>query len=120
MDKDYIDAKVEAVRAQNDARFSEIRSDIIALGAKIDAKPVGATWWQNALIVAGAVGTVFAVLAYASDRFDSGVGSMGAVEEAIDAQREINASQDGRLDRILEVLEEQGTKSQESPPDGQD
>lgn len=73
----------------------------------------GATWWQNVLVVVGGIGIVFAVLAYASDRFDSGLNSMGAIEEALDAQRELNASQDQRLDRILSTLEVMNSSEEE-------
>lgn len=83
--------------AQNDARFAQVLARLDGLHP--------ATWQQNAAValstVVVALGLGFAVLAYASDRFDSGVGSMGAVEDAIDEQREINASQNERLDRIL-------------------
>ena len=48
---------------------------------------------------------VFAVLAYASDRFDSGVASMGAIEELLDTQREQNVEQNERIDRILVAIE---------------
>lgn len=97
--KHYLDAKVDAVKAQNDARFAEVLSKIDGLNP--------ATWWQNALLLAATVGTVFAILAYASDRFDGGIAAMGLIEEQIDAQREQNKSQEERLDRILKQLEVQ-------------
>ena len=98
MDKDYLDAKIEAVKAGNDASF-------VRLEAKIDGIQPGASWQQIAGIVFVAFTGAFAILAFASDRFDSGVSSMGAVEEALDAQREINAGQDARLGGVLTALE---------------
>lgn len=113
--KDYLDAKIETVRAQNDARFAELRSDISSLITKIDHLPTPLTFWQFVVglgsAVVAALGIVLAVLAYGSDRFDSGVSAMGAIEEALDAQRETNAMQDVRLDRILQALEA------ENPPE---
>lgn len=108
----HIDTKVEAVKAQNDARFGEVISRLDAMNP--------ATWWQNGLLLAAAIGFVFSILAYASDRFDSGVASMGAVEEALDAQREINAAQDLRLERILTAMEAQINQPQGSPEESQE
>lgn len=76
--KNYVDANMRAVKAENSSSFARLE-------AKIDSIQPGATWQQNAgvsitAIVVG-LGIVFAVLVYASDRFDSGVGAMGAVEE---------------------------------------
>jgi len=99
----YVDKFMEAVKAQNDARFAEIL-------AKLDQMPKFWPLVMSGFIgIFGAIGLVFAVLAYASDRFDSGIVAMGAVEESIDAQREVNAAQDARLDRILKMLEERNT-----------
>lgn len=101
--KNYLDANMRAVKAENSASF-------VSLEAKIDAIQPGATWQQNAgVTITGVVvglGLVFAVLAYASDRFDSGVGAMGAIEESLDLQRELNAAQDLRIDRLLTVIED--------------
>jgi len=111
-DRGYIDARIEAVKAQNDARFAEVISRLDNMHP--------ATWWQNGLLLIGAVGFVFAILSYASDRFDSGVSAMGAIEEQMDAQRDTNAAQDARLDKILRTLEVQSAKPQGSPEVGQD
>lgn len=100
--KNYVDANMRAVKAENSASFAKLE-------AKIDGITPGASWQQNAGVVfSGMVVTlslVFGVLAYASDRFDSGLGSMGAVEKALDVQHERNEQQDERLDRILTALE---------------
>ncbi|WP_428925008.1 hypothetical protein [Marinibacterium sp. SX1] len=109
----YLESEVRAAKAENSAAFARLE-------AKIDGIEPGSTWQQNAGIAFVLFTAVFGVLAYASDRFDSGVGAMGAVEEAIDRQREINASQDARLDKILRALEEQEARSESSPPSGSD
>ncbi|WP_218967774.1 hypothetical protein [Puniceibacterium antarcticum] len=97
--KNYLDRSVDAVKAQNDARFAEVI-------AKLDAmNPV--TWWQNALLLLAGIGSVIALLSFGSGRFDSGVGSMGAVIDSINAQREVNNAQDQRLERILDILGKQ-------------
>jgi hypothetical protein len=100
--KNYLDANMRAVSAENNASFARLE-------AKIDGIQPGATWQQNAGVLATGIvvtlGLVFGILAFASDRFDSGANSMGAVEEALDLQRELNAEQDARIDKILGALE---------------
>lgn len=107
IDRAYIDARVDAVKAQNETAFARLE-------AKIDGLHPGATWQQNAGLlfaaVVGGMGLLFAILSWGSDRFDSGVSAMGAIEEALDAQREQNADQEARLERILEALETQSKK----------
>lgn len=105
----HIDMSMQIVRAENDSKFSRLE-------AKIDQIQTGATWQQNAgVMISGIVvglGLVFSILAYASDRFDSGVGAMGAINEALDSQRQVNAAQDARLDRILDAVEALSVQSQ--------
>jgi len=63
--KNYVDAKTEATRAQNDARFTEVLT-------KLDEKkPM--TWQQCAAIVASGLGIMLAILSFAGDRFDGGM-----------------------------------------------
>lgn len=113
--KRYVDKSMDTVKAQNDARFAEVIARLDAMNP--------ATWVQNAGVLLGGIvvtlGLVFGILAYASDRFDSGVSAMGAIEEQLDAQRETNADQNARLDRILGVLEARSDQS-ETSPEGQD
>ena len=114
--KDYVGANMRAVKAENSANFARLE-------AKLDGLHP-ATWWQNAVVASGAVvallGILFTVLAIASDRFDSGVAAMGAIEEQLDAQRETNVRQDERLDRIISALEAQSAQPQASSTDGQE
>ncbi|WP_187430020.1 hypothetical protein ROLI_026570 [Roseobacter fucihabitans] len=120
--KNYLDAKVEAVKAQNDARFSEVITKLDSFNGKLDSfNPV--SWQQQAGIaitgIVVTIGLVFSVLAYASDRFDSGIGAMGAIDDTLDVQRELNAAQDKRLNRVIQLLERQGFEPQ-AVPEGQD
>ena len=62
----YVDARTEATRAQNDAKFAEVI-------AKIDGFPKPLTWQQAAAVVATGIGIVLAILAFAGDRFDGGM-----------------------------------------------
>ncbi|MEQ8340074.1 MAG: hypothetical protein RID15_13855 [Marinovum algicola] len=100
--KNYLDANIRAASAENNASFARLE-------AKIDNIQPGATWQQAfgasvSAVVIG-LGIVFAVLAFASDRFDSGIAAMGAIDETLDAQKALNESQEARLDRIIGVLE---------------
>lgn len=97
--KNYLDANMRAVKAENSASFARLE-------AKIDGIPRPPSIWQIVVALAATLASAFGILAFASDRFDSGISSMGVMEEAIELQRETNAAQDERLDRILKALEE--------------
>ncbi len=92
--KDYVDAKLGEVRAQNDARFAEILS-------RLERMP--STWTVIAAGVSVFLGIV-GVLAFGGDRFDGGVQvTTAAVERAIEAQRlaKENAEQIRTLIQII-------------------
>lgn len=112
VDRALLDSRIETVKAQNETAFARLE-------AKIDKIEPGATLKQNFILIATAIpvtlGLVVAILAWGSDRFDSGVSAMGAIEDSIDAQSDRNTAQDARIDRILEVLEGQNEQSQTSP-----
>ncbi len=97
--KDYVDAKVDAVKAQNDARFSEVLFEVRAI------KP-GASWQQNAGLLFAAVTFIFVILAYASDRFDGGLSADAIKDKLADEQLTRDMAQDARLDKILSKLDE--------------
>lgn len=111
--KDYVDAQDEKTRAQNEAAFSRIET-------KLDQMP---KLWP--LVLSGfvglvsAIGLVFAILAYASDRFDGGLAVSGIRDEILATQREIDVGQNARIDRILSALEAQRDKPQSGPQEGQ-
>lgn len=106
----YVDAKTEATRAQNDARFAEVLSSISSLRSSLEGQIAairpGMSWWQFASTLAGALavtlGLVFGVLAFASDRFDGGLSAGAVVDEAVTVER---AAQDARIGAILDALE---------------
>ena len=112
VDHAFLEARIDAVKAQNETAFARLE-------AKIDGIKPGASWQQISGIVFVAVTGAFAILAYASDRFDSGVSAMGAIEERLDVQREMNESQNERIDRLLGALEQINDQPQISPPEGQ-
>lgn len=120
MDKDYVDARIEAVKAQNDAHFAEVRSDISAISAKLDDKPgilsiIG-------IAVAGFLGVV-SVLAFGGDRFDGGVQMQSTVSQiAVENQKisQENAQNIAGLIQIIRGMEGRNDQPQTSPQEGQD
>lgn len=103
--KHYVDANMRAVSAENAVGFTKLE-------AKIDSISPGASWQQIAGIAAVSIGTVFAILAYASDRFDGGISAYGMLDSYIEDQRQVDQAQDLRLDRILTTLEAQRDQPQ--------
>jgi hypothetical protein len=104
----YVDIKVDAMKAQNDARFSEVLSKLDAVNVKIDHAPRPLTMPQFLGGAAGALGVtlgvVFAILAYASDRFDGGIAASAVVGELMESQTLKDQQQDAKLDQILGAL----------------
>ena len=105
--RDYVDAQDASTRAQNDARFAEVV-------AKLDAINVP-TIWQIAGVAAVTLATAFAILAYASDRFDGGIAASGLIDRMQEVQAERDAAQDIKLDKILEAVRAQSQPSSEAP-----
>lgn len=100
--KDYIDARSDAVRAQNDARFSEVLTEIRSLSVKIDHVPTTRSMIVTTLSgIAGATALFLGILAFAGDRFDGGV----SLAEQQQQQIERDKAQDERLNSILDRLE---------------
>jgi len=106
--KDYLDAKVEAVKAQNDARFSEVLGEIRSVGDRVSHIGSPMTWQQLALTAASVglvlIGVVFAVLSYASDRFDGGLAASALLDAVQNQQFQRDAVQDAKLDEILQAV----------------
>ncbi|WP_157966332.1 hypothetical protein [Oceanibium sediminis] len=111
--KDYVDANMRAVKAENSANFARLE-------AKIDGITPGASWQQIAGIAAVTLGIVFSILAYASDRFDGGISANGLLDSYRQEQQQRDQSQDVRLDRILKALEAQSVQPQGRTQEGQD
>lgn len=110
--REYVDLKTALVSAQNDARFSEVLSEIKGLRQDISGKP--STWQMVGAIFAGAatiLGVILAVLAYGGDRFDGGVGIADQRQE----QSERDADQDAVIRRLDALLDERSTLSVPAP-----
>lgn len=105
----YIDKSIEAVKAQNDARFSEVLFELRSLReGSITWKQV---WGAAAATTISVAGILLTVLAISGDRFDGGLAASSIVESAVQRmatdQTERDAAQDARIDRILNALEAQ-------------
>ena len=108
----FLESKIETVKAQNDARFAEVISRLDAL------KDLPKFWplvISGVVIVAGAIGLVFTVLSYASDRFDGGIAASGIVSTLQQEQQARDAAQDAKLDQILESVLVLGTEQKLEP-----
>lgn len=115
----YVDKSMETVKAQNDARFSEVLGRLDGLKAQIDhaPTPLGLTQFLvGAISVAGVVlAVVFSVLAYASDRFDGGLAADAIKDQISLEQIERDKEQDAKLDQILESVLVLGTDKKLEP-----
>ena len=106
--KDYIDAQDEKTRAQNDVQF-------VRIGSKIDSLKVP-TIWQIAGILFVAIGFIFAVLAYASDRFDGGLSASSMIHAMKEEQHARDKKQELRINRLIAIVEKAVDKPQRSAP----
>ena len=100
--KNYLDAKMDSVKAQNDARFSEVLSRLDGL------KDLPKFWPLVSAIAIAAVtiiGISVAILSYASDRFDGGLGAAALVDAITKDQAQRDEGQDAKLDKILGKLD---------------
>ena len=104
----FVESKVETIKAQNDARFTEVLSRIDGVASKIDHAPKPVTFLQFLLGAAAALGVtlsiVFAVMAYASDRFDGGLAAVAIKDQIATEQRTRDGTQDAKLNQIIETL----------------
>jgi hypothetical protein len=95
--KNYVDAKMDSVRAQNDARFAEVL-------ARLDNIKVPSLW-QLVSIGAGMVLAFVTVVGLMADRFDGGLAASSVIAPMTEAQNERDAIQDKKLDTILWKIE---------------
>lgn len=106
--KNYVDAKTESVKSQNDARFAEVLSRIDRVSDRIEHLPKPLTLKEFifggiSLGVAG-IGLMFGILAFSADRFDGGLAA-GSVKDSIVTEQEArNDAQDEKLNRIIDIL----------------
>lgn len=110
--KEYVDLKTALTSAQNDARFSEVLSEIRSLRDLIEGKP--STWQMVGAVFAGAatiLGVILAALAYGGDRFDGGIGLADQRQE----QLRRDAAQDALISRLDVLLARQATPLAPAP-----
>lgn len=100
----YVDKSMEAVRAQNDARFAEVLAQLRKLN---DIPTFGKMVLTAVGVGVGGVTLIIGVLAFGGDRFDGGVQissvSVQQAEEARQIAKE-NADRVKELDQKLETL----------------
>ncbi len=95
----YVDKSMEAVKAQNDARFSRVESQL----SKLDELKFPSIW-QMMSVAAGAVVALGGLIAIMADRFDGGLAARGLLDPILMVQEERDAAQDRKLDEILRAL----------------
>ncbi len=108
------------MRAETDKKYSEVTLNIKALSDKIDGLPRPIGFWQLAGMIASGLVVAFTLLGVFADRFDGGISAYGTFDAFFEEQREVDAGQSARIDKILEVLEAQSAQSPTSPAEGQD
>ncbi|HEY7764341.1 MAG TPA: hypothetical protein VIB38_05070 [Aestuariivirgaceae bacterium] len=93
--RDYIDARIGQVTAENNTHFAELRADIEKLSSAIEVgndkiASVPKMWQLIVTIVAAAAGTLtimLGIMAFGGDRFDAGMGmSATTVENSVTAR----------------------------------
>ena len=90
--KDYVDARIDAVR-------SDLSAKVTGFEAKLDTFPARMQWTVvtgAAATVVATVGLIIAVIAFGGDRFDGGIGLGGQYNEAI--QQNQDAIEDLKTD----------------------
>ncbi|WP_416897573.1 MAG: hypothetical protein ACMVY4_19230 [Minwuia sp.] len=125
--REEVQAELRAVRAENDARFTQVLSSVDGLTKHFDAEltkfhaareslptKYGMLWTTVVSVASGVAATVtimLGVLAIAGDRFDGGIGAATvSVEQAVEARRisRENAEQverlNSKMDTLLDVL----------------
>lgn len=104
--KDYVDAKTDATRFQNDARFAEVI-------ARLDKVP---SLWQliatvgsvGLTVLVALVGTFLAVVQFGGDRFDGGMSAASvSVNQAIEARdtAQKNAERINQMDQKVDDVD---------------
>jgi hypothetical protein len=104
----YVDKSMDAVKAQNDARFSDVIARLDGLKSQYDHAPTPLSFTQflvGAVSVAGVVlALVFSVLAIAGDRFDGGLAADAIKDQIAVEQLARDKTQDAKLDQILKSV----------------
>lgn len=113
--KNYLDAKVDAVRAQNDARFAEVVTRLESVAYKIDHAPKPLGLWQVAGLIATALVAGVTILGVFADRFDGGISATGLLDVQGQAQAERDAKQNEALESLFTAI--QGMQAESSTPE---
>lgn len=103
--KNYLDAKMDSVKAQNEARFSAVLSRLDSLSSKIDLLPKALGFWQLAGMGMTGVVILLTLLGVFADRFDGGISAYGLLDTFAQSQKTRDEGQDAKLDRILGKLD---------------
>ena len=100
--KDYVDARVGELRAENRANLAEIKSLIeIKLGA-LDNLPTHREFWSGIVAtIIGVVGLTLGILTYSGERSDAAAGSGAALQR-------LQASEDANSRSIQQVRSDMG------------
>lgn len=102
--KNYLDAKVDAVKAQNDARFAEVLGKLDGLAVRLDAMPRPVGFWQLAGLIVSAMALGLTMLALFADRFDGGLAASAIKDQIATEQDARNTQQDEKLNQIIDAL----------------
>lgn len=101
--REYVDLKLEAALSRVEGKFDLLNQNLASLEARTP------TWWAILGAVMIGVATILAALAFAGDRFDSGIGLADQRLEQLQRDQE----QSERLEQILLGLER--LSSRENP-----
>jgi hypothetical protein len=114
---------MEAVKAQNDARFSEVMGKLDSLTVRIEALPRPIGFWEMAGLAASGLVFLITILGIFADRFDGGISAYGLLDRSIESQKAVdrvqderNQQQDARIEKLIEALEARPTVTEPSLP----
>lgn len=97
--KDYIDAKADATRALNDARFAEILAELRVIREKSISR------WEMWLAVVALAGVMIGALSYGASQFGIGASVSPLIASLQEKQAQTDAAQDAKLDLIIQSLD---------------
>lgn len=114
--KDYIDRSMDAVRAQNDARFAEVLAQIGGIGTRLDAieRSQFSPWHVWGAALTGFLG-VLAILAFGGDQFGLGSSLADQRLEQLERDKAQTEKIDAVLNRVDAFLAAQATQPAPAP-----
>lgn len=115
--KNYLDANMRAVKAENDTRFNDVATKLDTMVGMIGQIPKPVGFWQLAGMAATAVVALVTIFGVMADRFDGGVAARGTFDAIVQQQRQVDIEQNQRLDQIISILETRFGESEESTSD---